>query len=131
LPSESEWEYACRAGSSTQYFWSNQMKGSYCWYSKNSGAQTHPVSMHREKINVFGLVDMSGNVWEWCQDQWIVNYKDGPYDSKPRTSNSLLRVVRGGSWFSDAKRCRSGYRDRDPQSDRFNRLGFRVFRSIP
>ena len=105
MTSESEWEYACRgtghpAGTTTQYFWGDEMDDSYCWYGENSGKKTHAVTEHMNKANAFGLVDMSGNVWEWCQDKRINNYNNGPRDSLPRTSDSSYRVYRGGGWAS-------------------------------
>ena len=99
LPSESEWEYACRSGTTTQYYWGNDFDESYCWYGYdkgNSNKKTHAVTGHDGKENAFGLVDMSGNVWEWCQDVWIDNYKNGPGDSQPRSGNESYRVRRGG-----------------------------------
>jgi formylglycine-generating enzyme required for sulfatase activity len=136
LASESEWEYACRSGTSTQYFWGDEMDDSYCCYDDNClGAgheQTREVGFHfdQQKWNAFGLVDMSGHVWEWCQDQWIDNYNTGPYDSLPRTSDSSNRVLRGGSWGNVADDCRSAIRGHIAPSDRSNFIGFRVFRSI-
>ena len=134
LPSESEWEYACRgtghpAGSTTQYFWGDKMDDSYCWYSNNSGSRTHAVTEHINKANAFGLVDMSGNVFEWCEDHWIDNYKNGPRDSLPRTSDSSYRVNRGGSWRSIAVYGRSANRYYDAPSYRFYNVGVRVFRT--
>jgi formylglycine-generating enzyme required for sulfatase activity len=142
LPSESEWEYACRgtghpAGTTTQYFWGDEMDDSYCWYDVNcynaGHEQTREVSLHfdQQKWNAFGLVDMSGYVFEWCQDQWIGDYKNGPRDSQPRTSNSSVRVVRGGSWYNYADSCRSARRDDLAPSDRSNNVGFRVSRTYP
>ena len=139
LPSESEWEYACRSGTQTQYFWAvphrrtdgsgDEMDDSYCWYDENSGAATHPVTAHANKTNAFGLVDMSGHVWEWCQDQWVNDYKNGPRDSQPRTSDSSNRVSRGGCWDYDADDCRSAYRIYSTPSNRFDGIGFRVSRT--
>jgi formylglycine-generating enzyme required for sulfatase activity len=140
LPSESEWEYACRgtghpAGTTTQYFWGDEMDNSYCWYDVNcynaGHEQTREVSLHfdQQKWNAFGLVDMSGNVWEWCQDQWINDYEFGPRDSQPRTSNSSFRVRRGGSWYDHAVYCRSAYRYSLAPSNRGSSIGFRVSRT--
>jgi eukaryotic-like serine/threonine-protein kinase len=135
LTSESEWEYACRgtghpAGTTTQYFWGDEMDDSYCWYGENSGKKTHAVTEHMNKTNAFGLVDKSGNVFEWCQDNWIGDYTDGPRDSQPRTSNSSYRVYRGGSWFNNATVCRSANRDKVNMSNNRSRLGFRIFKTI-
>jgi formylglycine-generating enzyme required for sulfatase activity len=136
LPSESEWEYACRgtghpAGTTTQYFWGDEMDDSYCWYEGNSGSRTHAVTEHTNKTNAFGLVDMSGHVWEWCEDQWVNNYNNGPRDSQPRTSDSSGRVVRGGCWYDYAGDCRSANRDYDTPSYRYDSIGFRVSRTLP
>ena len=140
LPSESEWEYACRSGTQTQYFWAvphrrtdgsgDKINGDYCWYDENSGDATHPVTAHANKTNAFGLVDMSGNVWEWCQDQWVNDYENGPRDSQPRTSNSSYRVIRGGCWRNDASYCRSADRSGDTPTYRNCYIGFRVARTF-
>ena len=130
LPSESEWEYACRSGTTTQYFWGAEMDDSYCWYDGNSGTKTHAVTEHMNKTNAFGLVDMSGNLWEWCQDQWINDYKNGPRDSQPRTSNSSYRVIRGGGWYNDASFCRSAARTYNTPTTRSGSIGFRVARTF-
>jgi hypothetical protein len=112
LPTEAEWEYAAREGtkrSSYKYSGSDGI-GAVAWYADNSGGQTHPVG---QKIpNALGIYDMSGNVWEWCQDC---------YDS-----SCSLRVFRGGSWGSSAQRCRVAYRSSNSPGDRGNGLGFRV-----
>jgi formylglycine-generating enzyme required for sulfatase activity len=81
------------------------------------------------KANAFGLVDMSGHVWEWCEDQWINDYKNGPYDSQPRTSNNSFRVYRGGSWYNYAVFCRSAFRNNSTPSNRNSNVGFRVSRT--
>jgi formylglycine-generating enzyme required for sulfatase activity len=129
LPSESEWEYAGRSGTQTKYFWGAEMDDSYCWYRENSASKTHAVTEHMNKANAFGLVDMSGNVWEWCQDKWINNYNNGPRDSQPRASNSSDRVVRGGGWCYGADYCRSAYRYNFAPSVRNDNVGFRVSRT--
>jgi formylglycine-generating enzyme required for sulfatase activity len=136
LPSESEWEYACRSGSTTQYFWGDEMDDSYCWYDADTSKlpeHTREVNLHfdQKKWNAFGLVDMSGNVWEWCQDDWVKNYKNGPRDSQPRTSKSSNRVFRGGCWNFYAVGCRSANRYYDAPSFRVNYSGFRVSRTYP
>jgi formylglycine-generating enzyme required for sulfatase activity len=136
LPSESEWEYACRSGTTTQYFWGDKMDSSYCWCEVNcynaGHEQTREVSLHfdQQKWNAFGLVDMSGNVWEWCQDQWLDNYKDGPRNSQPRTSDSSYRVFRGGSWDVNAGDCRSANRYYYTPSYRDDYFGFRVSQDL-
>ena len=107
LPAEAEWEYACRAGSTTEYYWGDEMNGDYCWYQDNSQDTTHPVG--QKQPNAFGLYDMSGNVWEWCSDV------DGSG-----------RVVRGGCWYSSASGCRSSYRVRVIPSYRLSSHGFRL-----
>jgi formylglycine-generating enzyme required for sulfatase activity/serine/threonine protein kinase len=130
LPSESEWEYACRSGTTTQYFWGDEMDGSYCWYTKNSGDKTHAVTEHMNKTNAFGLVDMSGNAGVWCQDQWIDNYNNGPRDSRPRTSASPERALRGGGWQNDASVCRSAFRAPSPPAAKHQNIGFRACRTL-
>ena len=139
LPSESEWEYACRSGTQTQYFWAvphrrtdgsgDKINGDYCWYDENSGDATHPVTAHANKTNAFGLVDMSGHVWEWCQDDWVDDYKNGPGNSQPRSGDGSYRVIRGGSWNYDASYCRSAFRSNLTPTVRFFIIGFRVART--
>ena len=111
LPTESEWEYACRAGTQTCYYFGsseNQLE-SYAWYDKNSGSKTHPVG--QKKPNAWGLYDMHGNVWEWCEDKWHDNYRGAPDDEKPWIQGGkTFRVLRGGCWDNSARGCRSSYR---------------------
>ena len=125
LPREAEWEYACRAGTTTAYSFGddeNQL-GVYAWYNKNSGKTTHPVG--QGKPNAWGLYDMHGNVWEWCQD-W---YDDLPSGNATGPSTGSGRVLRGGSWYDDSGDCRSADRLKLTPDIRFNFLGFRVLRS--
>jgi len=95
LPTEAEWEYACRAGSATAYYWSASMDGNYCWYGSNSGNTTHAVG--QKLPNAFGLHDMSGNVVEWCSD-WYGMYPSGPVTDPTGPASGSQRVERGGGW---------------------------------
>jgi formylglycine-generating enzyme required for sulfatase activity len=127
LPTEAEWEYACGAGSTTVYSfgYSADLLGDYAWYRGNSGRRTHPVGQKRP--NAWGLHDMHGNVWEWCQD-WHDSgyYRSSPLDDPQGPTGGSNRVYRGGSWDNTARHCRSANRDRSQPSFRFNDLGFRL-----
>ncbi len=126
LPTEAQWEYACRAGTTTPYYFgsnANQL-GEYALFGSNSSITTHPVGT--KKSNAFGLYDMHGNVWEWCQD-WYQDSYNGLANSDPQGPQSgAVRVLRGGSWFSDALHCRSALRYWSGPGDSFNGYGFRV-----
>jgi formylglycine-generating enzyme required for sulfatase activity len=127
LPSEAEWEYACRAGGRHEYCGSDSADG-VSWNSGNSGSATHPVA--GKQANAWGLHDMSGNVWEWTEDCWNQNYSDAPTDGMAWTAgNCSLRVVRGGSWDYSLQFLRSANRVRDSTAFRINLLGFRVART--
>ncbi|MEO0836194.1 MAG: formylglycine-generating enzyme family protein [Cyanobacteria bacterium J06642_3] len=127
LPTEAEWEYACRAGTSTKYYFGNyedQLK-EYAWYSQNSSNKTHPVG--EKKPNQWGLFDLHGNVWEWCQDDWHGNYKDAPTNGSARVlENKNAKVIRGVSWYVNPRFCRSAIRDDDPRENRIDDIGFRI-----
>jgi formylglycine-generating enzyme required for sulfatase activity len=114
LPTEAEWEYACRAGTNTAYSFGNDPNklGQYAWYDKNSDRKTHPVGQLAP--NAWGLYDMHGNVWEWCQD-WYASGSD--------------RVIRSGDWSNVAKNCRSARRYHFSPDGRDNGLGFRLVRT--
>jgi formylglycine-generating enzyme required for sulfatase activity len=127
LPSEAEWEYACRAGTQTRYYFGDDEKqlGEYAWYGQNSGSKTHPVG--QKKPNNWGLFDMSGNVWEWCEDGWHENYQNAPKDETAWNDNhskTKYRVLRGGSWFYTPRDCRSAFRNIG--DSRIIAIGFRV-----
>ena len=113
LPTEAEWEYVCRAGTQTRYYFGDDEKllGEYAWYKENSGLKTHPVG--QKKPNNWGLYDMSGNVWEWCEDGWHENYENAPTDGTAWNENhsvTNIRVLRGGSWDAYPRNCRSASR---------------------
>jgi formylglycine-generating enzyme required for sulfatase activity len=135
LPSESEWEYCCRAGTTTLFYWGDDpsftLIDSYAWYGDNSGGETHPVG--QKLPNAWGLYDMNGNVWEWCQDYWHDSYTGAPSDGSAWESSYQSgsgRVLRGGSWDNDAWVFRSTYRGwYDDGRSGFNHLGFRLARS--
>jgi formylglycine-generating enzyme required for sulfatase activity len=114
LPTEAEWEYACRAGTTTRYYFGdndNQL-GDYAWYEGNSNRTTHPVG--QKKPNGWGLYDMSGNVWEWCEDDWHNSYAGAPNDGSAWLDNDnrsqSLKCLRGGSWYNGPSYCRSAFR---------------------
>jgi formylglycine-generating enzyme required for sulfatase activity len=125
LPTEAQWEYADRAGTTTAYFFGDDPKtlGDYAWYLDNSEDRTHPVGS--KKPNPWGLYDMNGNVWQWCADGYG-EYKEGGIRDPKSIDNASSRVLRGGSWRSAPRDCRSAYRrDRDPKHRSVND-GFRV-----
>jgi formylglycine-generating enzyme required for sulfatase activity len=127
LPTESQWEYACRAGSTGKYCFGDNVDqlGKYAWYNKNSDSKTHPVG---EKLaNAWGLHDMHGNVWEWCEDVWHGNYNGAPTDGSAWLSGGETnsKILRGGSWNLDVQSCRSANRFRDNLDDRLIIIGFR------
>ena len=125
LPTEAEWEYACRGGArSAHYKYSgSDTIGDVAWYDKNSGGKTHPVGT--KSPNELGIYDMSGNVWEWCSDWWG-NY-NGKIQTNPQGPSSGSKcVVRGGNWSGNASYCRVAYRGYDSPDSRDKFLGFRV-----
>ncbi len=98
LPTEAEWEYACRAGTTTRHYWGDQMDGNYAWWEMNSGERTQPVDA--KKPNAWGLFDMCGNVQEWCND-WhgAEYYAVSPSHSPKGPDTGVHRILRGGSWY--------------------------------
>ena len=132
LPTEAEWEYACRAGSKDRFCYGNDEKllDEYSWHVGNSGKMPHPVG--QKKPNTWGLYDMHGNVYEWCEDRcdWIKGavitdtYNDGIVD--PISLKGTHSVIRGGCWGSDPPSVRSAVRSADPHDMASNTVGFRL-----
>jgi formylglycine-generating enzyme required for sulfatase activity len=131
LPSEAEWEYCCRAGTTTQYSFGDKVDdlGAHAWFKGNSKGEDPPVG--RKKPNAWGLYDMHGYVWEWCAwewcaDDWRKNHEGAPADgSARRVKDAKERVVRGGSWADAAEMCRSAYRQGVASDKRSDTIGFR------
>lgn len=134
MPTEAQWEYGCRGGTTTQY-WSGDAEEDLAkvgWYSGNSDRRLHPVA--EKDANPFGLYDVHGNVWEWCRDGWV-----GDYTTSPRVGDGLRRepvgdgprVMRGGSWLESARSARSAMRLNDPPGLRSAHFGFRPAQGIP
>ncbi|MDP2786794.1 MAG: SUMF1/EgtB/PvdO family nonheme iron enzyme [Pseudomonadota bacterium] len=129
LPSEAEWEYACRAGGRHTYCGSNQL-GDVAWVGDNSGSKTHPVG--QKQANAFGLHDLSGNVWEWVADCYHDSYSGAPSDGSVwQDGGCSRRVERGGSWLFSAGYAHAADRDRNVLSNRVSFLGFRPARTLP
>jgi len=127
LPTEAEWEYACRAGTITRFYWEDDpgysQIGQYEWYDGNSSGHTQDIGL--KLPNAWGLYDMSGNVWEWCQD-WYGDYPSSPQIDPTGVNSGSTRVFRGGSWVNVVGSCRSASRYRDDLDVGGNFLGFRV-----
>jgi formylglycine-generating enzyme required for sulfatase activity len=140
LPTEAEWEYSCRAGTMTPFYFGKTITGKLANY--NSGVtyfQERKVKSKGEKTpvgdfspNSFGLYDMHGNVWEWCLDHWHDNYEGAPTDGSAWLYNrdNASRVLRGGSWDTYPRLCRSAARYDDSPGFRIS-FGFRVVCEIP
>ena len=131
LPSEAEWEYAARAGTTTRYSFGDDESelGDYAWYKDNSGSKTHPVG--QKLPNPWGLYDMHGNVWEWVQDYWYHNYDGAPTDGSAwEDGSSSSCVLRGGCWNYEAWGCRSANRGGTDPGSRFNLFGFRLLQVV-
>jgi formylglycine-generating enzyme required for sulfatase activity len=127
LPTEAEWEYAARAGTSSAYFFGNDKNAlsDYAWYNNNSGGATHPVG--QKQPNAWGLYDVHGNVWEWVADWYEEEYDaNGPETDPKGPSSASARVDRGGGWGSGAGLCRSAARARGAPGLRLNNIGFRL-----
>jgi len=135
LPSEAEWEYACRAGTTTPFYFGETITPDLVNYDGNHPYGSAPKGLYRKQTtdvgsfgpNPFGLYDMHGNVWEWCSDKWHDNYSGAPTDgSSWETGTDNNRVLRAGSWNCNTVYCRSAYRGRHSAVHRSRHLGFRV-----
>lgn len=131
LPTEAEWEYAFRGGTTTEYYWGNSSDidtmSMYAWYSKNSNNETHNVG---EKLpNDYSIHDMSGNLYEWCNDWYGTYSSDTEVDPEgPVAGNG--KVIRGGNWLTSAKYCRASYRGYTNAAFRCSAIGFRIARLL-
>lgn len=136
LPTEAEWEYAAKAGTTTD-FYNGSLTNPSCtpidanldniaWYCGNSNETTHPVG--QKQPNAFGLYDMTGNVWEWCWDWWSNSYSSTTVIDPTGASTGSYRVYRGGSWYGNADQCRSTYREYRTPSFNYDYIGFRIVR---
>ncbi|MEI7841787.1 MAG: SUMF1/EgtB/PvdO family nonheme iron enzyme [Gallionellaceae bacterium] len=128
LPSEAEWEYACRAGGQHK-FCGGDDASKVAWFAGNSGIATHPVA--GKQANVFGVFDMSGNVWEWVADDYQPNYIKAPVDGSARQGSGAMRVVRGGSRSMGELGVGVAVRDGFEPAYRFPAIGFRIARTLP
>jgi len=142
LPSEAEWEYACRADTTTPFYFGKTLTTELANYDGNYTYDIGTQGEDREETttvdqfeiaNAFGLCDMHGNVWEWCQDHWHDHYKGAPTNGSAWLSEdeNANRVLRGGAWYSLPRSCRSASRYSDSPAARHSRLGFRVVCAAP
>ncbi|MFM7369573.1 MAG: formylglycine-generating enzyme family protein, partial [Sphaerospermopsis kisseleviana] len=135
LPSEAQWEYACRAGTTTPFYFGESITPDLVNYNGNFPYGFAPKGLYRQQTtdvgtfppNAFGLYDMHGNVWEWCLDDYKDSYNNASTDGSAVTvSSGNTKLLRGGSWFSLARGCRSAIRNRYSRGGRNGYLGFRV-----
>ena len=144
LPSEAEWEYACRARTTTPFHFGETIDPQLANYDGNYAYRHDQKGKYREKTtpvgsfkvaNSFGLFDIHGNVWEWCQDCWHSDYQDAPRDGSAwldsESSETANRVMRGGSWDNNPRYCRSASRHNNAPAYRNYFFGFRVVCEIP
>ncbi|WP_334310517.1 SUMF1/EgtB/PvdO family nonheme iron enzyme [Dolichospermum circinale] len=134
LPSEAQWEYACRAGTTTPFYFGESITPDLVNYYGNYPYGYAPEGEYRSQTtyvgsfppNAFGLYDMHGNVWDWCLDDWVNSYNNAPTDGSAVTSSSNYKLLRGGSWYSNPANCRSAYRSYDVAGFDYYYYGFRV-----
>lgn len=141
LPTEAEWEYACRAGTITPFHFGETITSDLANYDASYLYGSEPKGIYRKKTNsvdtfqvanAFGLFDMHGNVWEWCLDHWHENYHNAPSngDEWLDDSENRTRVMRGGSWLNEPLRCRSASRWHSNANQQSQNIGFRIIRSL-
>lgn len=125
LPTASEWEYGCRAGTTSAYGFGEKRTNvdAYAWFGENSGGTTHPVG--RKQANAWGLHDVHGNLWEWCQD-WYGAYSSGAVTDPTGPDTGSARVMRGGSYGGLVRRSRSAYRSFETPDRAARFIGFRL-----
>jgi formylglycine-generating enzyme required for sulfatase activity len=127
LPTEAEWEYACRAGTDTEFYWGDDPSAigapDYAWYGNISDKKPHPVGLKRP--NAWGLCDIAGNVSEWCQD-WHGQYEAADATDPAGPSTGTRKIHRGGGWGSLVSNCRSAHRMGDPPDGSIEIIGFRI-----
>lgn len=128
MPSEAQWEYAARAGTTESYFFGSDIDilGEYAWYHENSGGRTQPVG--QKKPNPWGIYDILGNVWEWCADNWVDDYHKLPKNGIALQLNSTttIKTLRGGAWHYNAYECSSADRFGCNATRSHNTFGMRV-----
>lgn len=143
LPTEAEWEYACRAGSQAAYPWGDQIDCSDAMYANNTFRADHcvdyvkahglavdsPAPERSYRPNPWGLFNLPGNVWEWCSD-WYGPYPDHPVTDPSGPPTGTVKVRRGGSWFGEGWLCRCANRNFGHPADRYRTLGFRLVREV-
>jgi formylglycine-generating enzyme required for sulfatase activity len=141
LPSEAEWEYAARAETTTPFHFGETITSDLANYSGNFSYASGPKGTFRGQTtevgsfsaNAFGLYDMHGNVWEWCEDTWHENYNGAPIDGTAWVDKNdrQSRLLRGGSWRNEPRQCRSANRYKSSPDDKSDEIGFRVVCSVP
>lgn len=133
LPSEAQWEYACRAGATTLYYFGDKQKDfdDHGWGLTNSNGLTHRVA--KKKPNPWGLHDMHGNVWEWCEDDYVYKYHGAPADGSARIEGKMTKCLRGISWSNSTRPNFSGShaRHNSAPGNAANNFGFRVVLNLP
>ena len=132
LPTEAEWEYVARAGTTTKWSFGDNKNSltKYAWYTKNSNGKTHQVGT--KKANPWGVYDMHGNVWEWCEDWYLDSYNSTPRNgSANQSQKNNYKVLRSGSWFNIANNTRSVNREGYYPASRYRDIGFRLQRTLP
>ena len=135
LPTEAQWEYACRAGTATRFYWGADTgynnTGLYAWYYGNAGVTANDRYAHvvgQKLPNAYGLYDMNGNVEEWCEDWYAASYAADSVSDPTGPATGDGKVIRGGSWYSDGNYCRSAYRKYNYVNNTSSERGFRVVR---